>query len=88
MAKYRLLIKKSAAKELESIPRKKDRQRIVRRIGALADNPRPTGCKKLTGSERYRLRQGHYRIVYEIQDRQLIVYIVKLGARKSVYRAI
>lgn len=88
MATYKLLIKKSAAKELEAIPRKKDRQRLVRKIDSLARDPRPPGCKKLSGSERYRVRQGPYRIVYEIQDLQLIVYVVKIGDRKSVYRAL
>ena len=88
MASYRLRIKKSAAKELEAIPRKADRQRIVARIDSLADDPRPAGCKKLSGSERYRIRQGRYRIVYAIEDDQLVVYVVKIGDRKSVYRAL
>ena len=88
MAKYKLLIKKSAAKELEAISRKSDRQRIVSRIEALANNPRPDGCKKLSGSERYRIRQGPYRVVYAIEDEKLVVYIVKVGDRKSVYRAL
>jgi len=86
--KYKLRIKTSAAKELEAISRKADRQRIVARIKALADNPRPAGCKKLSGSERYRIRQGPYRIVYAIEEQQLIVYVVKIGDRKSVYRAL
>lgn len=88
MAKYKLRIKKSAAKELEAIPRKSDRRRIVSRIEALAENPRPNGCRKLSGSERYRIRQGPYRVVYAIEDDQLVVYVVKIGARKSVYRAL
>lgn len=88
MAKYRLRIKKSAAKELEAIPRKGDRQRIVGRIESLAENPRPSGCKKLSGSERYRIRQGAYRIIYAVEDDQLIVYVVKIGDRKSIYRAL
>ncbi|NOX69172.1 MAG: type II toxin-antitoxin system RelE/ParE family toxin [Gammaproteobacteria bacterium] len=88
MEKYKLRIKTSAAKELEAISRKADRQRIVARIKALADNPRPAGCKKLSGSERYRIRQGPYRIVYAIEEQQLIVYVVKIGDRKSVYRAL
>ncbi len=87
MARYKLRIKKSAAKELEAISRKSDRKRIVSRIEALADNPRPDGCKKLSGSERYRIRQGPYRIVYAIEDEQLVVYVIKIGDRKSVYRA-
>ena len=57
------------------------------RIEALAEDPRPPGCKKLSGSERYRIRQGPYRIVYAIEDNQLIVYVVKIGDRKSVYRS-
>ncbi len=88
MARYKLRIKKSAAKELEAISRKSDRKRIVSRIEALADNPRPDGCKKLSGSERYRIRQGPYRIVYAIEDEQLVVYVIKIGDRKSVYRAL
>ncbi len=88
MAKYRLLIKTSAAKELAAISRKKDRQRLVAKIETLSEEPRPEGCKKLSGAERYRVRQGPYRIVYEIQDDQLVVCIVKLGDRKSIYRAL
>ena len=88
MAKYKLRIKKSAAKELEAISRKADRRRIVSRIEALAENPRPDGCKKLSGSERYRIRQGSYRIVYSIEDKQLVVYVFKIADRKSVYRAL
>lgn len=88
MARYKLRIKQSAAKELEAIPRKSDRQRIVARITALADNPRPTGCKKLSVFERYRIRQGAYRIVYAIEDDRLVVYVVKIADRKSVYRVL
>ena len=88
MASYKLRIKKSAAKELESISRKSDRQRVAKRIEALAEDPRPPGCKKLSGSERYRVRQGSYRIVYAIEDDELIVYVVKIGDRKSVYRGL
>ena len=88
MAKYKLRIKKSAAKELEAISRKSDRKRIVSRIQALADDPRPDGCKRLSGSERYRIRQGPYRVVYSIEDEQLVVYVVKIGDRKSVYQAL
>ena len=88
MARYKLRIKKSAAKELEAISRKSDRQRIVARIGSLAENPRPPGCKKLSGSDRYRIRQGDFRIVYSVEDDELVVYVVKIGDRKSVYRAL
>jgi mRNA interferase RelE/StbE len=87
VAKYKLRIKKSAAKELEAIPRKADRQRIISRIKSLANDPRPSGCKKLSGSERYRLRQGSYRIIYATVDDELVVYVVKIGNRKNVYQA-
>jgi mRNA interferase RelE/StbE len=85
VASYKVLIKPSAVKELESIS-KKDRQRIIVKIQALSDNPRPPGCQKLSGQERYRLRQGNYRIVYEIQDKALIVFVVKVGDRKEIYK--
>lgn len=85
MAKYRILIKPSAVKEIEAIPLKKDRQRIIERIRKLALNPRPPGCEKLSGQNKYRLRQGRYRILYSIQDRDLIVCVVKVGHRKEVY---
>ena len=87
MAKYSLRIKKSARKELESITTKADRRRIVRRIESLADNPRPPGALKLSGLERYRIRQGRYRILYTIEDTVLIVQVIKIGDRKDVYRS-
>ena len=86
MASYRLRVKKSAIKDLEAIPTRADRRRIVKRIESLADNPRPKGVQKLSGKDRYRIRQGRYRILYSIRDRELIVYIVRVGDRKSVYR--
>jgi len=86
VAKYRILIKPSAVKEIEAISAKKDRQRIVGRISKLADNLRPPGCEKLSGQEKYRIRQGRHRIVYSIEDQDLIVYVVKVGHRKDVYR--
>lgn len=87
MASYRVLIKKSAAKELEAIAGKKDRERIAKRIQALADDPRPPGVEKLSGtSEKYRIRQGDFRILYEIQDDVLLVYVVRIANRKDVYR--
>lgn len=87
MASYKILIKRSAAKELEAVAGKKDRARITQRILELADNPRPMGVEKLSGtSEKYRIRQGDFRILYEIQDDALIVYVVRIGDRKDVYR--
>lgn len=85
MASYRLFIKPSAAKEIEALP-KQDRRRIVAKITSLSHDPRPPGCEKLSGHDRYRLRQGNYRILYEIQDLALIVVIVKVGHRRDVYR--
>ena len=86
MAKYRILIKASAAKEIEDIRTQKDRKRVVRRIQGLADDPRPRGVEKLSGQNRYRVRQGNFRIIYSIEDDKLIVHIVKVGDRKDVYR--
>ncbi len=85
MASYSILITRSAAKELERVPTK-DRERIVRRIGALADDPRPTGAEKLSGDDKYRIRQGDYRILYEIEDQLLVVTVVRIGNRREVYR--
>ena len=85
MASYSILFTKSAAKELGSVPAK-DRQRIVAKIGALADNPRPVGVEKLSGDDKYRIRQGDYRILYEIVDEELIVTVVRIGNRREVYR--
>ena len=85
MASYRVLIKRSAARELEAVP-PKDRRRLVTRIEALASNPRPPGVQKLSGEEKYRLRQGDYRVLYEIVDQELIVTVVRIGHRREVYR--
>ena len=83
MGRFRVLVKPSAVREIERLPRKRDRQRIVEKIEALADEPRPVGCRKLSGRERYRLRYGDYRIVYSIEDRELIVYVVTLYSTGS-----
>jgi len=80
-----VLLKASAAKELEALP-KADRLRVAARLQALAANPRPFGCEKLTGAEKYRLRQGNYRILYEIHDDQVIVVVFKIGHRREVCR--
>jgi len=87
VAGYRLLIKPSAGKEIEALDQKKDRKRIVNRIAALASEPRPAGCEKLAGAEeRYRVRQGQFRIVYAIDDTSRTVEVVKVGHRREVYR--
>jgi mRNA interferase RelE/StbE len=85
MANYSVVFRKSVEKELKQIPAK-DQIRILKRIASLASDPRPQGSKKLSGQERYRLRQGNYRILYEIQDTKLIVTVVKVGNRRDVYR--
>jgi len=86
VARYNVFIKPSALKELESIDSKKDRRRIVRAIASLAEDPRPAGCLKLSGKDKYRIRCGQYRIVYAVQDTVLVVTIVKVGHRRDVYR--
>ncbi len=86
MAKYSLRIKNSAAKELEAVPTKADRQRIIKRIESLRENPRPKGAIRLSGSERYRIRQSNYRILYTIEDKALIIYVIKIADRKAVYK--
>lgn len=85
MASYELVFRKSVAKDLRAFP-KAEVKRILQRIRMLADNPRPIGCEKLSGQERYRVRQGNYRIIYEIEDTRLIVLVVKVGHRREVYR--
>ena len=85
MDAYKIFFKRSVEKDFKSIS-KNDLKRILDRIKALADDPRPTGHEKLTGQERYRVRQGKYRIVYSIQDNELIIWVVKVGHRKDVYR--
>jgi mRNA interferase RelE/StbE len=85
MAGYKLFFKESVEKDFRTIP-KKDLQKILSRIEALANDPRPKGYEKLSGQEKYRIRQGYYRIVYSIQDKELTVWVVKVGHRKDVYR--
>ena len=85
MASYRLFIKPSAAKELETLP-SKDRRRLATKIQHLASEPRPAGAEKLSGQEKYRLRQGNYRVLYSVDDARLAVVIVKIGHRRDVYR--
>ena len=87
MASYKVSIKPSAAKEIEALP-KKDRIRVIKRIKDLSENPRPPGCEKLSGDDKYRVRQGQYRIVYSISDEELVVLVVKVANRREVYRDI
>ena len=85
MAEYKIFFKKSVLKDLKPIP-KTNLRKILKVIKSLGMDPRPPGCRKLSGQERYRLRQGRYRIIYSIQDDELTVWIVKVGHRKNVYR--
>ena len=85
MDSYRVLIRRSAVKELEAVP-PKDRRRLAKRIAGLGEDPRPPGVQKLSGEEKYRLRPGDYRILYEIVERDLIVSVVRIGHRREVYR--
>jgi mRNA interferase RelE/StbE len=85
MAKYNVLIKRSAQKELEALP-KACLVAISKMISSLAIHPRPVGCEKLSGEEKYRIRKGPYRVVYSIQDNSLIIWVVKIAHRKEVYR--
>ena len=85
MAQYRIFIKPSAVKELKKI-QKQDLQRITAKIQSLGKEPCPPGCEKLSAQERYRIRQGNYRIVYSIEDDKLTVVVVKIGHRGDIYR--
>ncbi len=88
MAGYSLRIKSSAAREIEDIDGKADRRRVVERIERLAEEPRPRGCVKLAREGFYRVRQGRYRIVYEVRDAALIVLVVRVGDRRDIDRGI
>jgi mRNA interferase RelE/StbE len=85
MENYNVQIRRSAEKEIEKLP-KKDRQKVIEKIKGLRENPRPSGVKKLSGEEKYRLRQGIYRILYEVHDAIVTVVVVKVADRKDVYR--
>jgi len=86
MARYEIRFKKSVAKDFRKIP-VQDVKRILRRIDGLAENPRGQGCVKLSGMDRYRVRIGNYRILYQIEDMHLIVHVIKIGHRSGVYRS-
>lgn len=86
MAKYKITFKKSVLKDFKSIP-SADVRKILSCIDTLADNPRGEGCIKLSGKEQYRIRQGLYRIVYEIEDGNLVVLVIKVGHRSAVYKS-
>ncbi len=85
MARYELRVRPSVAKDLRGIP-KADIKRILVRMEALRDDPRAPGCEKLSGAELYRVRQGIYRIVYEIHDEWIVVEVIRVSHRSEVYR--
>ncbi len=86
MASYEIRFKQSVAKDLRALPRANVAS-ILERISALSDEPRPRGCEKLSGLDRYRVRQGPYRILYEVRDQERAVVVVKVGHRRDVYRS-
>ena len=84
---YAILIKASAAKELDAIDSKAMRLRIVELIQSLATDPRPSACKKLAGRDgTFRVRAGDYRVVYTVNDREIVVTVIKIGHRREIYR--
>ena len=85
MGKFEVIFKQSVAKDLRQIP-KKDVTRILNRIKALSIEPRPPGVEKLSGQDKYRVRQGAYRVLYEVRNNELIVVVVKIGHRRDVYK--
>lgn len=85
MGRYELKVKPSVARDLRGVPAA-DVQRILERIEALRETPRPHGCEKLSLHERYRIRQGDYRILYAVSDEPPIVEVVRVGHRRDVYR--
>ena len=84
MAKYSVLYTEAFYKSLVPIP-KKDAKRILQKAQLLAEDPRPPGSQKLASQEKYRIRQGNYRIIYKIENDQLIVIVVKVGHQRQVY---
>ena len=86
MEKFKVTFKKSVTKDLRSIPNS-DIKRILKKIDSLCENPRADGCIKLSAQERYRVRQGLYRIIYEIRDLELVIHVVKIGHRSGVYKS-
>jgi len=84
MTVYKLFIEKAVYKQLKNIP-ERDYQKVMASIAALANNPRPPGCKKLKDRPGYRIREGNYRIIYEINDKILTVIVIEAGDRKEIY---
>jgi mRNA interferase RelE/StbE len=85
MGKYKIIFRKSVAQDMRRIPNR-DLRKILATIDSLSEEPRPSGVERLSGQEKYRVRQGNHRIIYEINDEEVIVVVVKVGHRKDVYR--
>jgi mRNA interferase RelE/StbE len=85
MARFELRFKSSVAKDLRGVP-KIEVRRLLTRIDALRNDPRPPGCEKLTGGELYRIRQGVYRVIYSVDDVRVVIEVIKVGHRRDVYR--
>jgi mRNA interferase RelE/StbE len=86
MAKYRIEVSATAERQLKKI-RREDKIRILRSISLLAGEPRPAGCRKLSGyNDIFRIRVGNYRVIYEIDGKRIVVVILKIGHRREVYR--
>jgi len=85
MEKYKITFKKSVSKDLKPVP-KSDVKKILLKVDSLAVNPRREGAVKLSGQEMYRIRQGLYRIIYEIRDSELVIQVIKIGHRSDVYK--
>ena len=85
MAQFELRFKASVAKDLREVP-KQDVLRILERIETLKANPRPNGSEKLSGHSLYRLRQGNWRIVYSIDDIEIVIEVIRIAHRREIYR--
>ena len=85
MARFEIRFKKSVARDLRRIPAA-DVRKILKRIDGLAENPRDVGCIRLAGNDKYRVRQGRYRILYQILDKELMIYVVKVAHRSNIYK--
>lgn len=85
MARFELRFRRSVSKDLRAIPGR-DIKKILKRIDTLAEDPRGEGCVRLTGKAYYRVRAGNYRVVYEIKEQELVVLVIRVGHRSSVYR--
>ncbi len=85
---YRVIIKPSAEKQLDRLPASA-RRRVVQALTAFRDDPRPPACTKLEGADDlWRIRVGQYRVIYTIQDEQLIVLVLRVAHRRDVYRGL